>query len=392
MAKLRDLLQFRSLKNLELITGTECLDVNVGTVTVMEVPDVIQWLRGEDFLITSLYAIGDDEEKQCRLLYDLLETRSACLAIKTGKYALRICDKMIDIANKNHFPLLRIPYEMTYIDIIMDAMNVIMTESNRKEMLGKYISDIIFHPSPNEGLLQEEGRLLKVDIEKDFFQSLILEFDIDEVQEGNVFRMIRFAVDRLANFTESLSEELFCGSFKMEKGMFFLLYSREEEVLEQYLPFVLTEMRVILDSLSIPCDWKVGIGTVRKNAAGIRHSYEEAVQAMELGRIMEPMKKTYQFRDLELYSSLREILQHKQESLFSSILGKLKNQELVDTLIIYFECNGNMDETASRMYTHKNTIKYRLNKIKELTGLDVKNQEDNFKLYFMVLEKKLCSR
>ena len=392
MAKLRDLLQFRSLKNLELITGTECLDVNVGTVTVMEVPDVIQWLRGEDFLITSLYAIGDDEEKQCRLLYDLLETRSACLAIKTGKYAHRICDKMIDIANKNHFPLLRIPYEMTYIDIIMDAMNVIMTESNRKEMLGKYISDIIFHPSPNEELLQEEGRLLKVDIEKDFFQSLILEFDTDEMQEGNVFRMIRFAVDRLANFTESLSEELFCGSFKMEKGMFFLLYSREEEVLEQYLPFVLTEMRVILDSLSIPCDWKVGIGTIRKNVAGIRCSYEEAVQAMELGRIMEPMKKTYQFRDLELYSSLREILQHKQESLFSSILGKLKNQELVDTLIIYFECNGNMDETASRMYTHKNTIKYRLNKIKELTGLDVKNQEDNFKLYFMVLEKKLCSR
>ena len=46
MAKLRDLLQFRSLKKLELITGTECLDVNVGTVTVMEVPDVIQWLRG----------------------------------------------------------------------------------------------------------------------------------------------------------------------------------------------------------------------------------------------------------------------------------------------------------------------------------------------------------
>ncbi|WP_195421315.1 PucR family transcriptional regulator [Faecalicatena contorta] len=392
MAKLRDLLQFRSLKNLELVTGTDCLDVNVGTVTVMEVPDVIQWLRGEDFLITSLYSIGDDEEKQCCLLYDLMETRSACLAVKTGKYAHRISDKMISIANKNHFPLLRIPYEMTYIDIIMDAMNVIMIESNRKEMLGKYISDIIFHPSSNERMLQEEGRLLKVDIEKDCFQSLILEFDTDDAQEGNVSRMIRFAVDRLANFTESLSKELFCGSFKLEKGMLLFLYSREEAILEQYLPFVLTEMRVILDSLSIPCDWKVGIGTARKNAVGIRRSYEEAVQAMELGKILEPLKKTYQFKDLELYSSLREILQHKQESLFSSILGKLKNQELVDTLIIYFECNGNMDETASCMYTHKNTIKYRLNKIKELTGLDVKNQEDNFKLYFMVLEKKLCGR
>ena len=55
MAKLRELLKFKSLKNLELVTSTECLDVNVGTVTVMEVPDVIQWLRGDDFLITSLY-------------------------------------------------------------------------------------------------------------------------------------------------------------------------------------------------------------------------------------------------------------------------------------------------------------------------------------------------
>ena len=82
---------------------------------------LIQWLRGDDFLITSLYSIGDDEEKQCRLLYDLMETHSACLAIKTGKYAHYISDKMIAIADKNHFPLLRIPYEMTYIDIIMDA-------------------------------------------------------------------------------------------------------------------------------------------------------------------------------------------------------------------------------------------------------------------------------
>lgn len=392
MAKLRDLLQFRSLKNLELITDTECLDVNVGTVTVMEVPDVIQWLRGDDFLITSLYSIGDDEEKQCQLLYDLIDTRSACLAIKTGKYAHRIADKMVKIANENHFPLLRIPYEMTYIDIIMDAMNVVMTESNRREMLGKYISDIIFHPFVNESMLKEEGRLLKVDIENDCFQALVLDADMEEGQSGNTSRMIKFAIDRLSNFTESLSEQVFCGNSRLENGMLMLLYSKEKSVLEQYLPFVITEMRVMLSSLSIPNDWRVGIGTVQTKAAGIRHSYEEAIQAIELGRIMDEKKKIYEFHDLELYSSLREILKNKSDSLFASILGKLKNQELVDTLIIYFECNGNMDETASRMYTHKNTIKYRLNKIKELTGLDVKCQEDNFKLYFMVLEKKLCGR
>ena len=392
MAKLRELLKFKSLKNLELVTSTECLDVNVGTVTVMEVPDVIQWLRGDDFLITSLYSIGDDEEKQCRLLYDLMETHSACLAIKTGKYAHYISDKMIAIADKNHFPLLRIPYEMTYIDIIMDAMNVIMTESNKREMLGKYLSDIIFHPSASNAMLKEEGRLLNVDIENDFFQAVIIKAGTQEFYEGNKHRMVKFAADRLSNFTERLSKGLLSSNFALEKGILFMLYSREKACLEQYLPFVLTEMRVILDSLAIPGEYHVGIGTACTKVTGIRRSYEEAMQALELGQIMERAKKIHLFSELELYSSLREMLQNKPKSLFSDILGKLKNQELVDTLIIYYECDGNMDEAASRMYTHKNTIKYRLNKIKELTGLDIKRQEDNFKLYFMVLEKKLCGR
>lgn len=392
MAKLRDLLKFRSLKKLELITASDSLDINVGTVTVMEVPDIIQWLRGEDFLITSLYSIGDDEEKQCRLLNDLINTRSACLAIKTGKYAHHISQKMIEIANSNHFPLLHIPYQLTYIDIIMDAMNVIMTESNRREMLGKYIADIIFHPSSNGSMLLEEGRLLKVDIENDFFQAIVLEIDMEDHHGESTFRMVKFSVDRLSNFTESLSDRIFCGDFKLEKGIMLLLYSKEKCILEQYISFVLTEMRIILDTLPVPNDWKAGIGTIHTKPAGIRRSYEESIQAIELGRIMEAEKKIYKFRELELYSNLREILQNNSDSLFASILGKLKNQELVDTLIIYFECNGNMDEAAARMYTHKNTIKYRLNKIKELTGLDVKCQKDNFKLYFMILEKKLCGR
>ncbi len=47
-----------------------------------------------------------------------------------------------------------------------------------------------------------------------------------------------------------------------------------------------------------------------------------------------------------------------------------------------------MEQAANVLFTHKNTIKYRINKIKELTGLDVKKQEDNFKMYLMILAKR----
>ena len=122
MAKLRELLEFKSLRNLKLVykygmSGRQCgnSDCNGGTGRDPMAEG------GRLFNNQACYS-GDDEEKQCRLLYDLLETRSACLAIKTGKYTSHISDKMIEIADKNHFPLLQIPYEMTYIDIIMDVM------------------------------------------------------------------------------------------------------------------------------------------------------------------------------------------------------------------------------------------------------------------------------
>ena len=50
-----------------------------------------------------------------------------------------------------------------------------------------------------------------------------------------------------------------------------------------------------------------------------------------------------------------------------------------------------LELVAERMHTHRNTIKYRLHRLQELTGLDLKNPKDNFKLYLAVLARKLHS-
>lgn len=392
MAKLRDLLNFRNLKKLQVVTNDDTLDVNIGTVTVMEVPDIIQWLRGEDFLITSLYSTGDDEEKQCGLLRDLIASQSSCLAIKTGKYAQSISEKMIAIANEHRFPLLRIPYEMTYIDIIMDAMNVLMTESNRREILSKYISDIIFPASANERLLKEEGKLFQIDLENDFFQAIVVSAEPPLTLDGSSSRVVKYALESVQGFAENLSKALSGGYVRLDGGALLLLYGREKETLKQYLPFVITEMKLHFQNLAVPYEWKFGIGTVQNQTAGIRKSYLQAVQAIELGTILKQEDVIYEFENLELYANLQDMLRQRSGGLLGEKLESLKNQELVDTLTLYYECNGNLDEIAGRMFTHKNTIKYRLNKIRGLTGLDVKCQEDNFKLYCMILEKKLCGR
>lgn len=79
-------------------------------------------------------------------------------------------------------------------------------------------------------------------------------------------------------------------------------------------------------------------------------------------------------------------------NLFTSILEPVKNQELLDTLMMYYMCGTNLEQVAEKMYTHKNTVKYRLNRIQEQTGLDLKNSDDNFRIYLAVLAMKMKSR
>ncbi|WP_369704988.1 PucR family transcriptional regulator [Clostridium moutaii] len=59
---------------------------------------------------------------------------------------------------------------------------------------------------------------------------------------------------------------------------------------------------------------------------------------------------------------------------------KLNNTELIKTLEIYFECNGNMKKMSKQMFMHYNTIIYRLQKIKDIIGMDIENADNRLNL------------
>lgn len=132
-----------------------------------------------------------------------------------------------------------------------------------------------------------------------------------------------------------------------------------------------------------------GVGPVKKGLKGIRDSYSLSFKAMKVGYTLSRNQFLYFYKKLEPYCELEKILVSPSEHVFTSVLGAVKNQELLDTLVMYYECGANMERVSDRMYTHKNTVKYRLNRLQELTGLDLRNPDDNFRLYLAVLALKM---
>ena len=131
-----------------------------------------------------------------------------------------------------------------------------------------------------------------------------------------------------------------------------------------------------------------GTGTIKRGLQGIRDSYSMAFKAMNVGSVLYRDRMIYKYKDLQMFCELEQVLCSAQENVFTDILKSLHNKELTETLYVYYECGNSMELAAQKMYTHKNTIKYRLNRIQELTGMDMKRPDDNFRLYLAFLAHK----
>jgi purine catabolism regulator len=133
----------------------------------------------------------------------------------------------------------------------------------------------------------------------------------------------------------------------------------------------------------------VGAGTVREGLLGIRRSHAEARQALLLGRRMHGPNHLTLFGELGVYrlifaaESLPELGDLYQQTLGDLLAYDRQNSaDLVSTLNAFFEANGSPKEAAERLGVHRNTVLYRLDRIREITGFDLDDAGVRMRLQF----------
>lgn len=121
----RDALQLEAFKDVRVIAGHKGLDRKILHINVMEVPDIVNWVREGELLFTTLYSIREDPEKQVKLIPELAEKKLAGLAIKPKRFINNIPAEAIEKANALSFPLLQIPPEASFAEMIEPLLNEI---------------------------------------------------------------------------------------------------------------------------------------------------------------------------------------------------------------------------------------------------------------------------
>ncbi len=134
---LKNIQKIESLKNAKLIAGGMGIDKPVDNIMITEAPDVERWITPNEVLLSSLYGF---DKLSTKAISDFMQSlnKHACsgLIIKTSRFITKIPKQIVTDCDRFGIPLIEIPKDVKYSDIMLEAMQLLFNERNR--MLNRY--------------------------------------------------------------------------------------------------------------------------------------------------------------------------------------------------------------------------------------------------------------
>lgn len=325
-----------------------------------------------------------------------------------GKYreiGKTVCN--VDSDNLSYVEKMAIFYCSTILNIKIEQ-DVIVVKT-RENYLNDFINDLLTHNINSEEELFTRANLLKKDVSESW--SCII-FDIDNYKDTLVsspeethnlenikVRMFRKITEFLKSkdlifhyYTKSDSLVILIKSMKKEK------YNPENIKKNLIVPIKKYIKEIFYDYEHLTLT--VGIGMRQDKIINIYKSYEEAMDSIRIGRTLQNQNGIFIFQDIEFFKNLKDTIENQNSTPyfikdFLKVIdySKEKDMDYTSTLISLIENNWSIKKASEVQYLHYNTIKYRYEKLQQITGKDFENSNDRFLLelgyrYFKINKQK----
>ncbi|MBI2762587.1 MAG: PucR family transcriptional regulator ligand-binding domain-containing protein [Chloroflexi bacterium] len=124
--RLTDIVRLPILRAAQVVGGAAGLDRVVRSVNVMEVPDILEWVKPDELLLTTAYPLRDDPAALAALIPQLAERGLAGIALKPTRYLSATPAAMIEAADRLNFALIELPADASFNEIINAALSEIL--------------------------------------------------------------------------------------------------------------------------------------------------------------------------------------------------------------------------------------------------------------------------
>ena len=356
--------------HMEFIAGKRGWSNSISWVLMMEDTAIIRNFAGKELAVTT--GLGfDTEEKLLGLARKLVVCHASGLIINTGEYIHELPQSLCDYCDENDLPLMTVPWEVYLSEMIKDLSIRIFLQGTTDEEITRALIHAIEEPDNQENY--RKVLLPYLDIDGEFQVVLFTTGGLDEMDTVERKRLGY----RLQIYLENITHN---GSFFYYDANFVLIMndvSRKDfdEIVEGMISRTKRRMPEVHIS--------VGAGSKVVDIANLRTAYQRAKAAVNMAQHMN--RDMVHFDEMGIYRLLysvsdKAILKEMSENLLQPLLtyDAKHNSNYVEVLEKYLEYNGSIQAVAEAMYTHRNTIIYRVANIKKLLGTELDTTDERF--------------
>lgn len=159
-----EILKLPALERMRLVAGHKGLHRIILYVNVIEVPDIVDWVLKGEFLFTTGFPFLGNPKLQNDLIPGLARNGASGLGVKPKRFVDQITPEMITAANEYDFPLLEVPYDLSFSEIIGPITKLIsnyqVEELRQREKIHRDLTDLVLRGGTLEEICSAVAKLI----------------------------------------------------------------------------------------------------------------------------------------------------------------------------------------------------------------------------------------
>ena len=341
---------------------------SISWVHLLEDTTIIQNFWGKEVAVTTGLGFPEKEDWM-RLARKLNRYHASGLIINVGQYIREIPEELMAYCDENDLPLLTVPWEVRLSDMIKDFSIRVFVQDNTDEQIAAALIAAIETPDNQTAYRRELWQYFDVD---GSFQVLLLTCEGLDAMDMVERRKLSY---RIQVYLEDITHN---ASFFYYNSDFVLVANAvPEETLYQLIEGAIKRGEKRMPERKL----HVGIGSKCMDISRLSVSYRRAKAAVQMA--MTQKRQVVKFDDCGLYRLLymvedTGVLQEIETECLAALeeYDRKYNAGYVETLQSYLKHNGSIQAVAEELYTHRNTVLYRLGNIRKVLGNELKTPEE----------------
>ncbi len=360
-----------STYHLKLLAGSAGLNNAVRWTHIVENIKAPLFLRGNELVFVTGIAVPQE-------LYDfaviLSESKAAGLVISKGPYLEAIPERVKAYCQSNGLPLFSLPEEVRLIDITYDFCHRIVACEEIEIGVVTAFKNLIFEPRDEEAY---RNTLEKSHFYENACYYVAALHILPETNAEDDIGSLKLLAQRILSKTGKAVSQ-----FVHDKRLIIVFKDYQPKQIDHFLSELQQSFKATFGGARL----RAGVSPAGEGYSFVAEGYQKAISALKVAEVRDEPCEYYQ--NLDLYKLLISVGSNQVlKEMYQESLGPLDKFDMengtdyMDSLRCYLEHNSSVQEVAQLTFVHRNTINYKIRRIREI--LDCELTQEN-RLRFML--------